>query len=97
MRPVKRTLVIGLIAFAGAGCGGDSGGGGGGGNQSAAYDAAFDICKPGVEATADLYAVEPTKEAVISIVTEQVSGGAAQDEASARKGCGDALDQAAAG
>lgn len=87
-----------------AGCGGDSGGNGGGGDgaggvdkEGAAYEAAFDICRGGVKATADAYAVEATEEAVAQIVVEQVSGGSVQDESSARQGCLDALAAAESG
>ena len=98
-----RTLVSSLAvigaALAFGGCGGGGGGGGGGGDQGhekgAAYEAAFDICSPGLKATAEAYAVEPTKEAVSQIVVEQVSGGSIQDEKSAKQGCLDAI--AAAG
>ena len=105
----RRTPALALLAaaLALAGCGGDSGGngdggggaGGGGGvdKEGAAYEAAFDICRGGVKATADAYAVEATNEAVAQIVVEQVSGGSVQDEASARQGCLDALAAAESG
>jgi hypothetical protein len=103
LRPTLAALLA-AVALAGCGGGGSSGGGdtGGGGSGSgsgsgdkgAAYDAAFDICRGGVKATADAYAVEPTKEAVSDLVVEQVSGGSARDEQSARQGCLDALAQA---
>jgi hypothetical protein len=97
VRPSLAALAV-VVVLAGCGGGGGNGGGGdGGGNRGAAYDAAFDICSPGVEATADIYAVEATREAVASIVVEQVSGGSPQDEQSARQGCLDALDQAGGG
>lgn len=96
--PRKRgTLALALVALA-AGCGGGGDGGGGGGStDSAAYDAAFDICAGGVKATADAYAVEPNKEAVAQVVVEQVSGGSPKDETLARQGCLDALNKAEAG
>jgi hypothetical protein len=90
-------------AFALAGCGSESGGGGGGGGaggvdkEGAAYQAAFDICRGGLKATADAYAVEATNEAVSAIVVEQVSGGSVQDEENARQGCMDALAAAEGG
>ena len=89
-------LVAATFALAacggGNGAGGDGGGGAGGVNkEGAAYEAAFDICRGGVKATADAYAVEATNESVTQIVVEQVSGGSVQDEASARQGCLDAL------
>jgi hypothetical protein len=96
-----------LAAFAAAlalaGCGSESGGGGGGGGaggvdkEGAAYQAAFDICRGGLKATADAYAVEATNEAVSAIVVEQVSGGSVQDEENARQGCMDALAAAEGG
>jgi hypothetical protein len=90
-------LALGGCGGGGGGGGGDGGGGGGdaGDEKGAAYEAAFDICGPGLKATAEAYAVEPTKEAVAQIVVEQVSGGSIQDEKSAKQGCLDAL--AAAG
>ena len=99
----RRTFALAVLAtaLALAGCGGESGGGGGGGaggggevEKGAAYDAAFDICRGGVKATADAYAVEATREAVTQIVVEQLSGGSVRDEAAARQGCHDALDAA---
>jgi hypothetical protein len=101
----RRTPALALLAatLALAGCGGDSGNGGGDGDagavnkEGAAYEAAFDICRGGVRATADAYAVEATQEAVSQIVVEQVSGGSVQDEASARQGCLDALAAAGSG
>jgi hypothetical protein len=83
-----------LAACGGGGGGGDGGDGGGSGEQGAAYDAAFDICRGGVKATADAYAVEPTKEAVAQVVVEQVSGGSPRDEKKARDGCLAALNKA---
>jgi hypothetical protein len=100
VRPVLALLGASLLFAA---CGGGGGGGGGGGNgggggdveeKGAAYEAAFDICSPGLKATAEAYAVEPTEEAVAQIVVEQVSGGSAQDEKSAREGCLDAIAKA---
>jgi hypothetical protein len=95
---IGRAFALLAAGVALAGCGGGGGGGGGGddesANRGAAYDAAFDICSPGVKATADAYAVEPTREAVAQIVVEQVSGGSPDDEQSARQGCLDAFDQA---
>ncbi len=82
------------ILLAGCGGGDDGDEGDGEGNRRASYDAAFQICEPGVRATADLYAVEPTKEAVAAIVTEQVSGGSPPDEVAALEGCLDALNEA---
>ena len=105
--PVVRSrtplLAVLTAAVALAGCGSESGGGngdGGGGGvdkEGAAYEAAFDICRGGVQATADAYAVEPTNEAVAAIVVEQVSGGSIQDEENARQGCLDALAAAESG
>lgn len=106
--PVVRnhTPLLAVLAavFALAGCGSESGGGGGGGDggggvnkEGAAYQAAFDICRGGLKATADAYAVEPTNEAVSAIVVEQVSGGSIQDEENARQGCLDALAAAEGG
>jgi hypothetical protein len=90
-----------LAALTLAGCGSESGGGGGGdgggdagAEQGAAYEAAFDICAGGVKATAEAYAVEANDDAVASVVVEQVSGGSARDEDSARRGCLDALKKA---
>jgi hypothetical protein len=100
VRALRSTLAVLAAATALAGCGGGGEGGGGGGDtggsgeRGAAYDAAFDICREGVKATADAYAVEPTKEAVAQIVVEQVSGGSVQDEENARQGCMDALAKA---
>lgn len=95
LRPVLAALAASLAV---AGCGGGSGGGGGTGGGvdkgGAAYEAAFDLCRGGVNATADAYAVERTREAVAQVVVEQVSGGSVQDEQNARQGCLDALDQA---
>jgi hypothetical protein len=95
-------VLVGAVALAGCGGGGGGSGGGDGGaggdqghEKGAAYEAAFDICGPGVKATAEAYAVEPTKEAVAQIVVEQVSGGSIEDEKSAKQGCLDAF--AAAG
>jgi hypothetical protein len=98
VRSLLSSLAVVGAAVTLAGCGGGGGGGGGtgeGGDQGsekgAAYEAAFDICSPGLKATAEAYAVEPTEEAVAQIVVEQVSGGSAADEESARQGCKDAL------
>jgi hypothetical protein len=96
---VARTPRLALLAAVAvlAGCGGGGGGdddGGGSGNTSAAYDAAFDICAGGIQATADTYAVEPNEEAIAQIVVEQVSGGTPDEEKSAREGCLAALRKA---
>jgi hypothetical protein len=100
MRHLGPILALLGSTLALAACGGGGGGGGGGGdtgggdgNQGAAYDAAFDICSPGLKATAEAYAVEPTQEAVAQVVVEQVSGGG-QDEKRARAGCLAALAKA---
>jgi hypothetical protein len=96
MRSALSSLAVLGAALALAGCGGGGGGGGGGDgdggdDKGAAYEAAFDICSPGVKATAEAYAVEPTEKAVAQIVVEQVSGGSPADEEKARQGCMDAL------
>jgi hypothetical protein len=98
MPRTRDTLALALVALA-AGCGGGGGDGGGNGGltDNAAYDAAFDICAGGVQATADAYALEPNKEAVAQVVVEQVSGGSPKDEMAARQGCLDALNKAEAG
>ena len=85
-----------------AGCGGGGGGdggaaeggeGAGGGTRGASYDAGYQICEPGLRAVADLYAVEPKRDAVLKLIVEQVSGGRPEDEKAAREGCSAALDK----
>jgi hypothetical protein len=89
-------LLACAVLVAGCGGGGDDDGGDGGGAGTPNYDAGFQTCEQGVRATADLYAVEPTREAVADIVTEQLAGGSgAQDEQEIREGCLAALDAAA--
>lgn len=95
MRILRPTVVALAGALALAGCGSKAGGDTNApNNNSAAYDAAYDICAGGTKATADAYAVEATKEAVTQLVVEQVSGGTPQDEKSAREGCRAALAKA---
>ena len=103
-RPIRAGLCGLAAALLLGGCGGDGGGGetGGGANggagtadtRSASYDAASQLCAPGVKAVAADYAVDATAEAVIQVVVEQVAGGSVQDEQSAREGCRDALEKA---
>jgi hypothetical protein len=93
------TLLGVLSALALAGCGGggesdDGGAGTGGGTRGAAYEAAFDICRGGLEATAEAYAVPATEAAVTAVIVEQVSGGSPEEEQNARQGCLDAIEQA---
>lgn len=89
-----------LLALAGAGLLAACGGGGDSGGESenvgdnAAYSGAYDICVAGIESTASDYAIEPTKEAVINLVIEQISGGRPEDETAARQGCADGLAKA---
>jgi hypothetical protein len=99
----SRLTCVSLVAAAAAATGCGSGGGGGGTNtggeggpseRGAAYDGAFQLCAAGVKETAEIYAVEPNKEAIATVITELVAGGQARDEAAARQGCLDALDQA---
>ena len=92
---VRATAAIVLAtAVVVAGCGG-SGGAHGGQAKNASYDSAFDICKPGVKPTAQLYAVPPTEGAVLEVVVQEVAGGNSEnDPREARRGCLDALRQA---
>jgi hypothetical protein len=100
--PVVRTLapllgVLSALALGGCGSGGESDGGGAGtgaDTRGAAYEAAFDICRGGLKATAEAYAVPATEEAVTAVIVEQVSGGSPEEEQNARQGCLDAMKQA---
>ena len=99
---MKRRLIPLAVAavFGLAGCG--SGGGGevageggeGGGAGSTAYQAAFQLCKAGIPTLAAQYGVEATKKAVADAIVDVAAPNPA-DEPDARKGCYDALDEAA--
>ena len=95
MRSVRRAgaLLVSLALV--TGCARSDSGAHGGRAQNPSYDAAFDICKPGVKPTAQLYAVPPTEGAVLEVVVQEVAGGNSEnDPREARRGCLDALRQA---
>ena len=91
-------LALVTAAFVPTGCGGGGDSaetatdGAGPTARGAADDGAYELCAPGLQETAQVYAVEPTKEAVAKVITELVSGGQPRDEEAARAGCLDALD-----
>jgi hypothetical protein len=92
-----------LIAAALAGCGGDSDGGGGDENSEqggASFEAGYQYCAGGLEATADALFIPPeeaTREDILTRVGEQISGGDPADAEQAQAGCEKALDEAEGG
>ncbi len=87
--------VVTAVAFLGTGCGSGGGGevaGGGGDKNSSAYQAAFEFCRPGVNALAVQYGVPATEKAVTEAIVDQVAV-SANDEDDARRGCHDSLQK----
>ena len=79
-----------------SGCG--SGGGGevageGGGGEGTAYQAAFELCKAGVQTLAAQYGVAPNEKEVANAIVD-VAAPSPDDAPDARRGCHDALEKA---
>jgi hypothetical protein len=100
--PRHHALVALAAALALAGCGDEGGTGTPGADtrpfeERGSYQAAYQLCEGGLELTAQAYALEADREQVLAVVTEQLAGGAPDEEAAARQGCEDALDAAEGG